>query len=163
MDTNGRDENGIADAGLDAPLKVRCDGEGCGCAFFPELQKKREGEIESIFLACPYCGKQYLVAVSDEKLRMDVAEYTHLAEEGRKRRLTERMKKRLHELKERNVARSNELKELYPLEVSGDSEGQMPFAGQETKERADDGEQDDRPLQSHRDIRHLQHGSGPCL
>ena len=139
MDTNGRDENGIADAGLDAPLKVRCDGEGCGCAFFPELQKKREGEIESIFLACPYCGKQYLVAVSDEKLRMDVAEYTHLAEEGRKRRLTERMKKRLHELKERNVARSNELKELYPLEdvVDPDKRADPSVS---CGEAADDGE-----------------------
>ena len=114
MDTKGRDENGVAGAGLDGSLRVKCDW--CGCAFFPELQKKREGEIESMFLKCPYCGKRYLVAVSDEKLRMDVAEYIRLVEEGRAGQMSEEMKERLYGLKEKNVARSNRLKEMHPLE-----------------------------------------------
>lgn len=45
---------------------VRCDK--CGCAFVPETLTQREGEIEYSFFRYDYCGKAYLVSVTDADL-----------------------------------------------------------------------------------------------
>lgn len=42
---------------------IRCDA--CGCAFVPEPQTQREGEIEYSYFNCDYCCKAYMVSVTD--------------------------------------------------------------------------------------------------
>ena len=57
---------------------VRCDA--CGCAFVPEPKTQREGEIEYSFFNCDYCGKAYIVSVTDAALRRSIRKYRSLAE-----------------------------------------------------------------------------------
>ena len=92
---------------------VRCDE--CGCAFEPEIEVKTEGEIESAYYKCPYCGKAYLICVTDAELRRHVQEYKGLYLSNRKKRLSQRMQKRMQKLKTSNMKRCEELKAQYPL------------------------------------------------
>lgn len=57
---------------------VRCDF--CGCAFVPEPKMQHDGEIEYTFFNCDYCGKAYIVSVTDAALRKNIRRYTALAE-----------------------------------------------------------------------------------
>ncbi len=93
---------------------VRCDA--CGCAFVPKAEAKEHEGIEWTFFRCPYCGKRYLVAVTDEALRQSIRQYTQLAGMNKVKRLPERTQRRLQKLKTKNVQRSRELREQYPLE-----------------------------------------------
>ena len=52
---------------------VRCDA--CGCAFVPEPKTQREGEIEYSFFNCDYCGKAYIMSVTDAALRRSIRKY----------------------------------------------------------------------------------------
>ena len=85
---------------------VRCDA--CGCAFPLDFETRVDGEIETTFFRCPYCGKGYVVSVTDEALRKNIREYQQL--------YTRNQKKRLQKLKASNVKRCEELKKQYPLE-----------------------------------------------
>ena len=93
---------------------VRCDA--CGCAFPLDFETRVDGEIETTFFRCPYCGKGYVVSVTDEALRRNIQEYVQLYKRNQKKRLSERTQKRLQKLKASNVKRCEELKKQYPLE-----------------------------------------------
>ena len=93
---------------------VRCDV--CGCAFPLDFETRVDGEIETTFFRCPYCGKGYVVSVTDEALRKNIREYVRLYTRNQKKRLSERTQKRLQKLKSSNVKRCEELKKQYPLE-----------------------------------------------
>ena len=93
---------------------VRCDA--CGCAFPLDFDTRVNGEIETTFFRCPFCGKGYVVCVTDEALRKNIREYQQLYTRNQKKRLSERTQKRLQKLKASNVKRCEELKKRYPLE-----------------------------------------------
>ena len=93
---------------------VRCDA--CGCAFPLDFEPRVNGEIETTFFRCPYCGKGYVVSVTDEALRKNIREYVRLYTRNQKKRLSERTQKRLQKLKASNVKRCEELKKQYPLD-----------------------------------------------
>lgn len=90
---------------------VRCDA--CGCAFVPEMKTQREGEIEYTFWGCDYCGKAYMVGVTDEALRKDISKYMDLAKLGRLGRLSKAGHRRVIQLKENNLRRARELRKQY--------------------------------------------------
>ena len=90
---------------------IRCDA--CGCAFEPEALTEQDGDIEFTFFRCGYCGKAYMVSVTDSKLRESIAEYVRLAEANRKERLSERRQRRMQKLKAENVRMARELRRTY--------------------------------------------------
>ena len=91
--------------------RIRCDY--CGCAFTPEFHTAVDGDIEYTFFRCGFCGKAYMVSVTDSCLREGIAEYVRLAEKNSEERLPEADQFRLQELKAANVARARQLKEMY--------------------------------------------------
>ena len=93
---------------------VRCDA--CGCAFPLDFETRVNGEIETTFFRCPFCGKGYVVSVTDEALRKNIQEYVQLYKRNQKKRLSERTLKRLQKLRADNVIRCEELKKQYPLD-----------------------------------------------
>ena len=84
---------------------VRCDA--CGCAFTPEFLMQRENEIEYTFFRCTYCGKAYMVSITDEKLRQDIAKYVAITKKGK---LTAEEMREAIELLRANKERGKELK-----------------------------------------------------
>lgn len=94
----------------------------CGCAFVPELLTQREGEIEYTFFRCDYCGKAYMVTVTDAALRESIGHYRALARRNQIRRLSERMQRRMQRLKEENIRRARELRWQYLREDGYDGE-----------------------------------------
>ncbi len=93
---------------------VRCDA--CGCAFVPESKTQREGEIEYSFFRCGYCGKAYLISVTDADLRKDMRRYRTLAEKHKIKPLSEQTLREMAALKEQNLKRAAKLRQLYYLE-----------------------------------------------
>ena len=55
--------------------KKNCRCDVCGCAFVPEAKLLREGEIEYTYFNCDYCGKAYIVSVTDFVLRRSIQKY----------------------------------------------------------------------------------------
>ena len=49
--------------------KKNCRCDACGCAFVPKPKTQREGKIEYSFFNCDYCGKAYIVSLTDADLR----------------------------------------------------------------------------------------------
>ena len=92
---------------------VRCDA--CGCAFPLDFETRVNGEIETTFFRCPFCGKGYVVSVTDEALRKNIREYVQLYKRNQKKRLSEQTLKRVQKLRASNVIRCEELKTQYPL------------------------------------------------
>ena len=92
---------------------VRCDT--CGCAFTPEFLTQREEEIEYTFFRCAYCGKAYMVSITDEKLRQDIAKYVAITKKGR---LTAGETQEAIELLRANKERAKLLKHQYFKEGS---------------------------------------------
>lgn len=90
---------------------VRCDK--CGCAFVPETLTQREGEIEYSFFRCDYCGKAYLVSVTDADLCKDIRRYRTLAEKHKIKPLSEETLREVTVLKEANTKRAAELRQMY--------------------------------------------------
>ncbi len=90
---------------------IRCDA--CGCGFEPEALTERDGDIEYTFFRCGYCGKAYMVSVTDSRLRESIAQYVRLAEANKKDRLSERRQRRMQKLKEENVRMARELRRTY--------------------------------------------------
>ena len=93
---------------------VQCDR--CGCAFVPKRLSEREGEIEYTFFRCDYCGKAYVVSVTDATLRRDIARYAAIARRNRIKRLSEKALRDAAKLKENNIRRQAELRKIYLLE-----------------------------------------------
>ena len=94
---------------------VRCNH--CGCAFLPHLLTEKDGDIEFTFFRCDYCGKAYIVCVTDGRLREMIAEYTRLSEMNSQSRLPEPEQFRMQKLKEENAARAEELRRQYIREA----------------------------------------------
>ncbi len=90
---------------------VRCDA--CGCAFLPEPKMQREGEIEYSFFNCDYCGKAYIVSVTDAALRRSIRKYRSLAEKLKGKPLSEEMLRDVTVLKDANTKRAAELRQTY--------------------------------------------------
>ena len=91
----------------------RCDV--CGCAFVPEPKTQREGEIEYSFFNCDYCGKAYLVSVTDTELRRSIRRYRTLAEKHKVKPLSEKTLREMAALKEQNLKRAAKLRQIYIL------------------------------------------------
>ena len=89
--------------------EVRC--EACGCAFVPELMVERKRKLEFTFFRCDFCGKGYLVSVTDQALRRDIARYAQMAARGKQ--LTEKQRREARDLLCSNINRSHELMENY--------------------------------------------------
>ena len=95
-----------------APVKaVRCDV--CGCAFMPEMQTRLEGEIEYSYFNCDYCGKAYMVSVTDAALRRSIRKYRTLAEKLKGKPLSEETLREVTALKDANTKRAAELRQMY--------------------------------------------------
>ena len=95
-----------------APVKVvHCDH--CGCGFVPEILTCSEGEIEYSYFNCDYCGKAYIVTVTDAALRKNIRKYREIAERQRESTLSEMELLFAARLKEQNVKRAAELRQMY--------------------------------------------------
>ena len=92
---------------------VRCNA--CGCAFIPEFLTQRDGKIDYTFFRCAYCGKAYMVLITDEKLRQDIAKYVAITKKGR---LTAEETREAIELLRANKERAKLLKRQYFKEES---------------------------------------------
>lgn len=90
---------------------VHCDA--CGCAFVPEPKTQRKGEIEYTFFNCDYCGKAFMVSVTDAVLRKDIRRYAALAERQKEKALSEQALREVTALKEANLRRAAELRRMY--------------------------------------------------
>ena len=95
---------------------VRCNA--CSCAFTPKIVVKRNSEIEYTFFHCDYCNKFYMVSITDEKLRQDIAKYAALTLENKEHRLSPEKMQEAIELLRANKERAYELKNLYFKEES---------------------------------------------
>ena len=105
---------------MDGNKSARCDA--CGCAFEPKALTEKDGDIEYTFFRCDYCGKAYMVAVTDSELRTNIAEYVRLAETNKRHRLSERRQRRMQRLKEQNVRMAWELRSRFLREDGHDGE-----------------------------------------
>lgn len=93
--------------------KKNCRCDACGYAFVPEPKTQREGEIEYSFFNCDYCGKAYIVSVTDADLRRSIRKYRTLAEKLKGKPLSEQTLREVTELKGANAGRAAELRRLY--------------------------------------------------
>lgn len=96
--------------------KKNCRCDACGCAFVPEPKTQRESEIEYSFFNCDYCGKAYLISVTDADLRKDIRRYRTLAEKHKIKPLSEQALREMAALKEQNLKRATKLRQIYILE-----------------------------------------------
>ena len=95
-----------------APVKVvHCDH--CGCGFVPEILTRSEGEIEYSYFNCDYCGKAYIVTVTDAALRRNIRKYREIADRQQKSTLSEMELLFAVRLKEQNLKRAAELRQMY--------------------------------------------------
>lgn len=94
-------------------MKKNCRCDACGCAFVPEPKTQREGEIEYSFFNCDYCGKAYIVSVTDADLRRSIRKYAALAEKQKSKPLSEQALREVAALKEANMKRAAELRQMY--------------------------------------------------
>lgn len=90
---------------------VWCDK--CGCAFVPEPKTQREGEIEYSFFRCDYCGKAYIMSVTDAALRRSIRKYRTLSEKLKGKPVTEQTLREVTALKDANTKRAAELRQIY--------------------------------------------------
>ena len=90
---------------------VRCDA--CGCAFVPEPKTQREGEIEYSFFNCDYCGKAYIMSVTDAALRRSIRKDRTRSEKLKGKPVTEQTLREVTALKDANTKRAAELRQIY--------------------------------------------------
>ena len=93
------------------PTLVKCDS--CGCAFEPEVIIYQRDGYEQTLFRCRYCGKVYVISVTDAPLRADIAEYNRLLAQNKVSRLPLYKQRLMQRLKTANVKRSAELCEQY--------------------------------------------------
>ena len=79
----------------------------------PEAKVLREGEIEYTYFNCDYCGKAYIVSVTDFVLRRSIQKYRMLAKKLKGRRVNEQTLREVAELKDANTKRAVELRRMY--------------------------------------------------
>ena len=90
---------------------VRCDA--CGCAFAPKILVQSKGEINFTFFRCDYCGMPFLISVTDEKLRQDIAKYAGLVIQNKEQGLSAEELQKAQELYRANIERAETLKQEY--------------------------------------------------
>ena len=93
--------------------KQNCRCDSCGCAFIPKPKTKREGEIEYSYFNCNYCGKAYMVSVTDAALRRSIRKYRTLSEKLKGKPVTEQTLREVTALKDANTKRAAELRQMY--------------------------------------------------
>ncbi|MBR1439436.1 MAG: hypothetical protein IJ587_12970 [Synergistaceae bacterium] len=92
---------------------VRCDTYSY--AFTPEILTQCEGDIDYTFFRCAYCGKAYMVSITDEKLQQDIAKYVDIMKKGK---LSAEEMREAIELLRANKERAKLLKHQYFKEES---------------------------------------------
>lgn len=80
---------------------------------------KKAGDIEYYYLQCARCGAVYIISATDTGLREDIKRFKEIVMTARDRELTEKEMKEAQELLQANVARNREIKERYPLGITG--------------------------------------------
>lgn len=93
--------------------KQNCRCDKCGCAFIPQMQMQREGEIEYSFFNCNYCGKAYIVSVTDASLRKNIQKYAAFAGRRKIEMMSEMELLAAARLKKANMERAAELRQMY--------------------------------------------------
>jgi hypothetical protein len=93
--------------------KQNCRCDSCGCAFIPGPKTKREGEIEYSFFNCDFCGKAFIVSVTDEALRRNIRKYAVFADRQKTSTLSEMELLVAARLKQENLRRAAELRQMY--------------------------------------------------
>ena len=88
--------------------KTICDK--CGRKFTIKLHAKEKGNLQITYFKCPKCYEEYIVTVTDKKLREDINNATSL----RNKMLLDCSDKEIirdyHVLKNKNCIREQELK-----------------------------------------------------
>lgn len=113
-----------------ATKKVLCNK--CLRAIPLKIQKIKKGELEYTYFVCKYCKEVYTAAVTDAELREKIeclaklTQETYSVSEDATQQEKEEALKKAQEMSEKrkalleeNVRRSDELKELYPLDFGG--------------------------------------------
>ena len=93
--------------------KQNCRCDKCGCAFIPQMQMQREGEIEYSFFNCNYCGKAYIVSVTDAALRRNIQKYAAFTGRRKTEMMSEMELLAAERLKQANMERAAELRQMY--------------------------------------------------
>ena len=95
-------------------MEIKCDK--CG-ALVNEVRSEqiRNGDIEHTYFRCPECGAVYPVAATDAALRKDIAGYSRMRQMIRMKPMTEKFIRNAEALKQRNLKRTRELMERFPL------------------------------------------------
>ena len=93
--------------------KQNCRCDKCGCAFIPQMQMRREGEIEYSFFNCNYCGKAYIVSVTDAALRRNIQKYAAFTGRRKTEMMSEMELLAAARLKQANMERAAELRQMY--------------------------------------------------
>ena len=93
--------------------KQNCRCDKCGCAFIPQMQMRREGEIEYSFFNCNYCGKAYIVSVTDAALRRNIQKYDSFAGRRKTEMMSEMELLAAERLKQANMERAAALRQMY--------------------------------------------------
>ena len=95
-------------------MEIKCDK--CG-ARVNEVRPEqiRNGDIEHTYFRCPECGAVYPVAATDAALRKDIAGYSRMRQMIRMKPVTEKFIRNAEALKQRNLKRTRELMERFPL------------------------------------------------
>ena len=93
--------------------KQNCRCDKCGCAFIPQMQMQREGEIEYSFFNCNYCGKAYIVSVTDAALRRNIQKYAAFTGRRKTEMMSEMELLAAERLKQANIERAAELRQMY--------------------------------------------------
>ena len=91
---------------------VKCDKCGKEASFEPLY--RREGDLELIFLKCPECGTEYLVAVTDLELRRNIKTYEQMTQTIRIEKVTDIFIEDARKLYRENLERGRVLLEQYP-------------------------------------------------
>ena len=91
---------------------VKCDKCGKEASFEPLY--RREGDLELIFLKCPECGTEYLVAVTDSELRRNIKTYEQMTQTIRIEKVTDIFIEDARKLYRENLERGRVLLEQYP-------------------------------------------------
>ena len=79
----------------------------------PEMQTRSEGEIEYSYFNCDCCGKAHIVSVTDAALRRNIQKYREIADRRKETTLSEMELLFAARLKEQNLKRAAELRQMY--------------------------------------------------
>ena len=90
---------------------VKCDQ--CGCAFKPELISERDADIEYTFFRCSYCGKAYMVSVTDSALRESIGACAGMVSKNSNGTLSDSERRQLQLTKRENVCHEKEVRSRY--------------------------------------------------